>query len=76
MQVAGNGQRISTENMRGVMNQSRSIESAFLTFAQTFMNQTADTALSNGTATIEERLARWLLMANDRLKGDASTSYA
>ena len=51
MQVAGNGQRISTENMRGVMNQSRSIESAFLTFAQTFMNQTANTALSNGTAT-------------------------
>jgi CRP-like cAMP-binding protein len=34
------------------------------------MNQTASTALSNGTATIEERLARWLLMANDRLRGD------
>jgi DNA-binding transcriptional regulator YhcF (GntR family) len=28
------------------------------------------TALSNGTATIEERLARWLLMANDRLDDD------
>ena len=35
-----------------------------------FMNQTASTALSNGTATLEERLARWLLMANDRLRGD------
>ena len=34
------------------------------------MNQTANTALSNGTATLEERLARWLLMANDRLGGD------
>ena len=34
------------------------------------MNQTANTALSNGTATLEERLARWLLMANDRLKGN------
>ena len=34
------------------------------------MNQTANTALSNGTATLEERLARWLLMANDRLRGD------
>ena len=34
------------------------------------MNQTASTALSNGTATLEERLARWLLMANDRLRGD------
>jgi CRP-like cAMP-binding protein len=26
--------------------------------------------LLNGTATLEERLARWLLMANDRLDGD------
>ena len=34
------------------------------------MNQTARTALSNGTATLEERLARWLLMANDSLKGN------
>ena len=34
------------------------------------MNQTANTALSNGTATLEERLARWLLMASDRLPGD------
>ena len=34
------------------------------------MNQTANTSLSNGTATLEERLARWLLMANDRLRGD------
>jgi CRP-like cAMP-binding protein len=34
------------------------------------MNQTANTAFSNGTATLEERLARWLLMANDRLEGD------
>ena len=34
------------------------------------MNETANTALSNGTASLEERLARWLLMANDRLRGD------
>jgi CRP-like cAMP-binding protein len=31
---------------------------------------TAHTALSNATATAEERLARWLLMAQDRLGGD------
>ena len=52
------------------MRQSRSLEKAFLKFAHSFMNQTANIALSNGTATIEERLARWLLMANDRLDGD------
>jgi CRP-like cAMP-binding protein len=48
----------------------RSLERALLGFAHSFMNQTANTALSNGTATLEERLARWLLMANDRLRGN------
>jgi CRP-like cAMP-binding protein len=70
MQVAGNGIRIDADKLREAISQSRSLELALLTFAHTFMNQTASTALSNGTATLEERLARWLLMANDRLKGN------
>ena len=52
------------------MQKSRSLERAFLKCAHEFMNQTATTALSNGTASLEERLARWLLMANDRLEGN------
>jgi CRP-like cAMP-binding protein len=31
------------------------------------MTQITQTALSNGRSTIEERLARWLLMAHDRM---------
>jgi CRP-like cAMP-binding protein len=50
--------------------QSRSLERALLVFVHAFTNQTVNTALSNGTATLEERLARWLLMANDRLRGN------
>jgi CRP-like cAMP-binding protein len=34
------------------------------------MIQAAHTALANGRAKIEERLARWLLMAHDRADGD------
>jgi CRP-like cAMP-binding protein len=34
------------------------------------MNQTANTSLCNGTATLEETLGKWLLMANDRRRGD------
>ena len=52
------------------MQQSSSLQRAFLSFAHSFMVQTANTALSNGTGSIEERLARWLLMAHDRLDGD------
>jgi CRP-like cAMP-binding protein len=70
MQVPGNGIRIAADNLREAISQSRSLERALLAFAYSFMNQTANTALSNGTATLEERLARWLLMANDRLRGD------
>ena len=70
IQVAGEGSRIPADKLRGAMRQSRSLEKAFLKFAHSFMNQTANTAFSNGTATLEERLARWLLMANDRLDGD------
>jgi CRP-like cAMP-binding protein len=70
VQVAGNGMRIAADKLREAIAQSQSLQRALLGFAHSFMNQTASTALSNGTATLEERLARWLLMANDRLRGD------
>ena len=34
------------------------------------MTQITETALANGRHKIEERLARWLLMADDRLDGN------
>lgn len=70
IQVAGDAMRISADRLRGAVLQSRSLERALLGFAHSFMTQTANTALSNGTSTLEERLARWLLKANDRLRGD------
>ncbi len=70
IQVEGEGLVISAEALREAMDQSRSLERALLSFVHSFLNQTTRTALSNGTATLEERLARWLLMANDRLGGD------
>ena len=70
MQVAGDGRRIAVDKLRAAISQSRSLELALLDFTHSFMNQTSSTALSNGTGTLEERLARWLLMANDRLGGN------
>ena len=58
MQVAGNGMRVPADKLRRAIAQSRSLERAFLSFAHAFLNQTASTALSNGTATLEERLAQ------------------
>ncbi len=39
-------------------------------YAHAFLVQTTSTALANGRSKIEERLARWLLMADDRLDDD------
>ena len=52
------------------MRRSASSSRVLFNFVNTFFIQSSHTALSNGTATIEERLARWLLMAQDRLDGD------
>lgn len=70
IQVAGDAKRIPADKLRMAIAKSSSLQKELLGFAHKFLNQTANTALSNGTATLEERLARWLLMANDRLKGD------
>jgi CRP-like cAMP-binding protein len=69
IQVAGHAKRIEADALRAAISSSRSLERAFLKCAHSFLNQVANTALANGTATLEERLARWLLMANDRLGG-------
>jgi CRP-like cAMP-binding protein len=37
--------------------------------ADSFLNQATRTAVANGRSKIEERLARWLLMAHDRADG-------
>ena len=67
---AGDGFRIRAKKLREAIAKSRSLELALLSFVHSFLNQTANTALSNGTATLEERLARWVLMSSDRLRGN------
>ena len=69
VQAAGAGNVISTRNMRSALEASRTLQTVFLRYAHSFMVQTAQTALANGRAKIDERLARWLLMAADRLEG-------
>src|SRR5438874_7159493 len=66
-QVAGRAQCISTAKLRTAMQKSATIRPLFLKFVQAFMIQTAHTAISNARARLEERLARWILMADDRL---------
>ena len=70
IQVEGTGSRVAADDLREAMRKSASLSRVLLNFVNAFLIQTSHTALSNGSATIEERLARWLLMGQDRLGGD------
>jgi CRP-like cAMP-binding protein len=67
IQVAGKGHRLSADHLREALEASATLRKVLLQYAHAFMTQMADTALSNGRHKIEERLARWLLLADDRL---------
>ena len=66
MQVAGEGQRIAANELHKAMDASVSLRNLLLKFVQVFMVQTAHTAIANARAHIDQRLARWILMAHDR----------
>jgi CRP-like cAMP-binding protein len=67
MQIAGNGQRMAANRLREAIGKSGTLHQALLHYAHEFMIQTTQTAMANGRSKIEERLARWLLMAADRV---------
>jgi CRP-like cAMP-binding protein len=51
------------------MKKSASLHGLLLKYVQVFMVQTVHTAIANARAKLDERLARWILMADDRLDG-------
>ena len=67
MQVAGSGLQIETDKLRAAMDKSRSLHQLLLGYVQVFMIQTSQTAVANAAAILTQRLARWLLMCEDRL---------
>jgi hypothetical protein len=70
MQVDGKGQSITADNLRRAMPGSPSLASYLLRYAHVFSIQAGHTALANAQGKVEKRLARWLLMAHDRLEED------
>ena len=51
------------------VDRSATLRMLLLRFVQTLSTQTAFTALSNAVHQVDERLARWILMCDDRLDG-------
>ena len=70
VQVEGKGQCIPADSLLKVINESRSLHDVLLHYAHVFLVQAGYTALANAHGKVEERLARWLLMSQDRVEED------
>ena len=66
----GTGLRIEAEPFLAAVDRSGTLRTMLLRYVQTFIIQTAHSAVSNAHQRIEARLARWLLMCHDRNDGD------
>jgi CRP-like cAMP-binding protein len=71
MQVAGSGRQLKAARLRDAMAESEALRRSLLLYGHAYVVQTTRTALANGRSKIEERLARWLLMAQDRMDDHA-----
>ena len=69
IQMCGAGQRISVDALRKATAKSAGMHGIMLKYVQAFLTQTAHTAISNARSHIDQRLARWILMAHDRGSG-------
>jgi len=67
IQVAGAGFRMPASTLRSEMERSPAFRRLLLRYAQFFLVQVAQVAACNARHPIDMRLARWLLMARDRL---------
>src|SRR3954453_13241071 len=67
VQAAGEALRIPAPDLRAALRHSPSLQAGLLRYAHALIVQTAETAYANAGFTIEARLARWILMTDDRL---------
>lgn len=70
IQAPGKGQSIPAAELRRATQTSVSLRDSLLKFVQAFSVQTTHTAICNAQSKIDVRLARWLLMAQDRIQAE------
>jgi CRP-like cAMP-binding protein len=67
VQAPGEAHRIGATELRRALDLSGTLRTILLRFVHTFNVQVSQTAYANAGYSVEERLARWLLMTHDRL---------
>jgi CRP-like cAMP-binding protein len=69
-QAGGTALRLDAAAFRDALAASPALRTILLRYAMAFTVQVSQTAACNGRHQVEDRLARWLLMAHDRAEGD------
>lgn len=69
MLTDGRAFRISGPDFKRIMSVSSSLQAAVLRYVYIMWLQTSSTALASAQGTISQRLARWILMATNRIEG-------
>jgi CRP-like cAMP-binding protein len=69
VQIPGQALRISASDLQAVMTEHPAIKDHMLRYVQLLMSQKGHVSLCNAKHEIDQRLARWLLLAHDRVDG-------
>jgi CRP-like cAMP-binding protein len=69
IQAPGTMLRLSADAFRQELDRSSALRSLLLRYAYAFQVHLTQTAVCNGHHALDQRLARWLLMAHDRAEG-------
>jgi CRP-like cAMP-binding protein len=75
VQVAGEAMRIPSDPFRDALEQSPTLRLFLLRYVECLMVQASYTAVVNVRMTLEQRLARWLLMCDDRVGGKIKLTH-
>src|SRR6202795_971857 len=67
VQSAGNAYRLPSKNLKRAFEHSHPLQHLLLRYTQALITQMAQTAVCNRHHTVEQQLARWLLLSLDRL---------
>src|SRR5579863_5818164 len=70
MQVVGSAHQMTATDFKEVLSHSPVLEKSLNRYAQSLGMQATHVAACNRLHEVDERLARWLLMSQDRLAGD------
>ncbi len=70
VQIGGAAVRIPSAVLQRLVSKSPTSQAVFLRYMQVLMSQVAQTAVVSAHLTVQGRLARWLLMVQDRVGSD------